>query len=139
MIEEFKAFIMRGNVLDLAVGVVMGAAFTAIVTALVEHVITPIIVAITGNADVSALTIKLGATQIEYGYFLQAIIDFLLISLILFLAIKLINKLMRKQDEVEPVPEPESPTAEQYLAEIRDLLAAQNKAKSIQSTSDELD
>lgn len=134
MIKEFKEFIMRGNVLDLAVGVVMGAAFTAIVTALVEHIITPIIVAVTGNANVSALTFQIGEAKIEYGFFIQAIIDFLLIALILFLVIKGINKFAHKQEEAEP--EPEAPTAEQYLAEIRDLLAVQNGAETNHSTDD---
>ncbi|WP_440897714.1 large-conductance mechanosensitive channel protein MscL [Amphibacillus sp. Q70] len=134
MIKEFKEFIMRGNVLDLAVGVVMGAAFTAIVTALVEHIITPVIVAITGNANVSALTIQIGEAKIEYGFFIQAIIDFLLIALILFLVIKGINKLAHKKEE--PEPEPEAPTAEQYLAEIRDLLAAQQGVETNHSPND---
>lgn len=131
MIEEFKKFIMRGNVLDLAVGVVMGAAFTAIINSLVEHIITPIIAAATGNADVSALTIQIGEAQITYGFFLQAIIDFLLIATILFFVIRSINRLSarfkRAKPEPEPEPEPIGPTAEDYLAEIRDLLAAQNK------------
>ncbi|SEO02911.1 large conductance mechanosensitive channel [Amphibacillus marinus] len=127
MIKEFKAFIMRGNVIDLAVGLVMGAAFTAIVSALVENVITPIIVALTGKAEVSQLAFQLGSARIAYGFFLQAIIDFLLVALVLFLTIKGINKLARKKKEEEP--EPAAPTAEQYLAEIRDLLAEQKADK----------
>ncbi|WP_067838924.1 large conductance mechanosensitive channel protein MscL [Amphibacillus sediminis] len=128
MIKEFKEFIMRGNVVDLAVGVVMGAAFSAIVTALVEHVITPSIIALTGNARVEELYIQVGQAQIKYGEFLQAVMDFLLIALVLFLAIKAMNRLAqkRKKDEQETV---EALTAEQYLAEIRDLLAAQNSAE----------
>lgn len=122
MIKEFKEFIMRGNVIELAVGIVMGAAFTAIVTALVEHIITPIIAAVTGNADVSGLAIQIGTAELTYGYFLQAVIDFLLIALVLFLMIKFINKLSRQKVEEEEV---EAPTAESYLEEIRDLLAQQ--------------
>lgn len=124
MIKEFKEFIMRGNVIELAVGIVMGAAFTAIVTALVEHIITPIIAAVTGNADVSGLAIQIGTAELTYGYFLQAVIDFLLIALVLFLMIKFINKLSRQKVEEEEV-EVEAPTAESYLEEIRDLLAQQ--------------
>lgn len=129
MIKEFKAFIMRGNVMELAVGLVLGAAFTAIVTALVEHVITPIIAALTGNASVDFLTIQIGEAQIAYGLFLQAVIDFLLIALVLFMMIKVINGLSRKREEEQDV-EVEAPTMEHYLEEIRDLLAEQNSSST---------
>lgn len=125
MIKEFKAFIMRGNVVELAVGLVMGAAFTSIVNALVEHIITPVIVAVTGNANVEELVFQFGSAQIGYGFFLQAVIDFLLISLVLFLMIKLINRLAQKKDEQDVEVEVEAPTVENYLEEIRDLLAQQ--------------
>lgn len=129
MIKEFKAFIMRGNVMELAVGLVLGAAFTAIVTALVEHVITPIIAALTGNASVDFLMIQIGEAQIAYGLFLQAVIDFLLIALVLFMMIKVINGLSRKREEEQDV-EVEAPTMEHYLEEIRDLLAEQNSSST---------
>ena len=135
MIKEFKEFIMRGNVIELAVGIVMGAAFTAIVTALVEHIITPIIAAVTGNADVSGLAIQIGTAELTYGYFLQAVIDFLLIALVLFLMIKFINKLSRQKAEEEEV-EVEAPTAESYLEEIRDLLAQQTSQTPNSLTKD---
>lgn len=122
MFKEFRTFLMRGNVIELAVGIVMGAAFTAIVSALVDNIITPIIAAVTGNASVDALSVQIGAAQIEYGLFLQAIIDFVLIALVLFLMIRFINKLSRKEEMEEEV-EVEAPTAEHYLEEIRDLLA----------------
>lgn len=125
MIKEFKAFIMRGNVIELAVGIVLGAAFTAIVTALVEHVITPIIAALTGNASVDFLTFQIGEAQIAYGLFLQAVIDFVLIALVLFIMIKVISGVSRKREEEEEV-EIEAPATEQYLKEIRDLLAKQH-------------
>lgn len=124
MLKDFKAFIMRGNVIELAVGIVLGAAFTAIVTALVEHVITPIIAALTGNASVDFLTIQIGEAQIAYGLFLQAVIDFLLIALVLFMMIKFISRLSRKREEEQEV-EVEAPSVENYLEEIRDLLAEQ--------------
>lgn len=122
MIKEFRTFLMRGNVIELAVGIVMGAAFTAIVTALVEHVITPIIAAVTGNASIDQLTFQIGTAEIGYGEFLQAVIDFLLIALVLFVIIKVINNLSRKPEETEEV-EVEAPSVENYLEEIRDLLA----------------
>lgn len=135
MIKEFKEFIMRGNVIELAVGIVMGTAFTAIVTALVEHIITPIIVAVSGNADVSGLALQIGEAKLTYGHFLQAVIDFLLIALVLFLMIKFINKLSRKKAEEVEV-EVEAPTAEHYLEEIRDLLAQQTSQTDDSLTQD---
>lgn len=122
MLKEFRTFLMRGNVIELAVGIVMGAAFSAIVTALVDHIITPIIVAVTGNASVNELVIQFGTTEIAYGLFLQAIIDFVLIALVVFLMIRFINSLTRKRESEEEVAV-EAPTAEHYLEEIRDLLA----------------
>ncbi|CZQ94178.1 large-conductance mechanosensitive channel [Trichococcus palustris] len=127
MWKEFKQFIMRGNVLDLAVGVVIGAAFTAIVNSLVKDIITPIIVAITGNADLTGLSFKLGKADFTYGNFLQAVVNFLLIALVLFMMIQAINRLKRKQPPEEPVEvEAEVPVVEQYLKEIRDSLLSQN-------------
>ena len=128
MWKEFKTFIMRGNVLDLAVGVVIGGAFTAIVNSLVKDIITPIIVAVTGNADLTGLSFKICQADFTYGNFLQAVLNFLLIALVLFLMIKVINKLKRKMPEEEPVAaEAEVPVVELYLKEIRDLMVDQNK------------
>lgn len=131
MIEEFKEFIMRGNVIDLAVGLVMGSAFTAIVNALVESIIMPLIAGFSGNADVSDMAMSFNGSPIQYGEFLQAIIDFLLIALVLFFVIKAINSLaeIRNKVEVEEEVEVDAPAVEDYLAEIRDLLAAQEAAK----------
>lgn len=131
MIEEFKEFIMRGNVIDLAVGLVMGSAFTAIVNALVESIIMPFIAGFSGNADVSDMAMSFNGSPIQYGVFLQAIIDFLLIALVLFFVIKGINSLaeIRNKVEVEEEVEVDAPAVEDYLAEIRDLLAAQEAAK----------
>lgn len=139
MWSEFKEFIMRGSVLDLAVGVVMGSAFTAIVNALVENIITPIITAIVGESEVSDLVFPLGSAQIQYGVFLQAIIDFLIIALILFMVIQGINRLARKK-EAEPKMEEVIVTAEeQYLKEIRDLLAEkQIKANDLKGLEDDI-
>ncbi|WP_035444917.1 large-conductance mechanosensitive channel protein MscL [Atopococcus tabaci] len=134
MLQEFKEFIMRGNVMDLAVGVVMGSAFTAIVNALVDHIITPIITALTGNASVDDLFIQVGAAELRYGLFLQAIIDFLIIGAVLFVAIKAMNKVMRKKEE-EPEEEP-IPVTEQYLKDIRDALVEQNQSTKLDATDD---
>ena len=108
-IQEFKEFAFRGNVIDMAVGVVIGSAFTAIVTSIVEDLFTPLIALITGSVDFSALVIALGdganAPQLNVGNFIQAIINFLMVALCIFLFVKFINKLHKKQEE-EPAPEP---------------------------------
>ena len=121
MIKEFKEFIMRGNVMDLAVAVIIGAAFTAIVNSLVNDIIMPIIGAIIGGVDFTTLAITVGNATIAYGNFIQAVISFLLIALVLFLLIRAINKMSRKK-EVAPPPPPGPTTEEKLLTEIRDLL-----------------
>lgn len=123
MIKEFKEFIMQGNVLDLAIAVVMGSAFTAIVNSLVEDIIGPIIAALSGSADVSDVTVAVGPAQLGVGSFLQAVIDFLIVALILFAIIKAINTMTNrfKRDEVLP-EEVEAPTVEELLADIKDIL-----------------
>lgn len=128
-IEEFKAFAMQGNVLDLAVGVVIGGAFSKIVTSLVENIITPLIGIITGGTDISGLMIEFGNAQFKYGAFLQSIIDFLIIALSIFAFIKLINGIKGKiVTEEEVVGEaPALTTSEELLVEIRDLLSKEKK------------
>lgn len=121
MIKEFKEFIMRGNVMDLAVAVIIGAAFTAIVNSLVNDIIMPIIGAIIGGVDFTTLAITVGNATIAYGNFIQAVISFLLIALVLFLLIRAINRMSRKK-EVAPPPPPGPTTEERLLTEIRDLL-----------------
>lgn len=118
MIQEFKDFIARGNVLDLAVAVIIGAAFTAIVTSLVDDIIMPIIGVILGGVDFSGLAITFGDASITYGNFIQAIINFLLIALVLFLIIRSLSRMI-KQKEAAPA---EPSTEERLLTEIRDLL-----------------
>ena len=127
MWKEFKEFILRGNVVELAVGLVMGSAFTAIVNSLVEYIIMPFIAGVAGSASVESLAFTFNGSPIKYGFFLQAIIDFLLIALVLFFAIKGLNTLTRtlRREEEELDEEPPVPTAEDYLKEIRDLLAGQ--------------
>lgn len=118
MIQEFKDFIARGNVIDLAVAVIIGAAFTAIVTSLVDDIIMPIIGVIIGGVDFTSLAITVGDAQITYGNFIQAIISFLLIALVLFLIIRSLNKMIKAKEAA-----PAGPSAEEVLlTEIRDLL-----------------
>lgn len=124
ILEEFKDFIMRGNVVELAVGLVMGSAFTAIVSALVDSMIMPIIAGLSGNASVEGLAFSFNGSAIQYGMFLQAIIDFLLIAAVLFFAIKGLNTLAaQRKDQEEEKEEEDIPSSEDYLREIRDLLA----------------
>ena len=108
LIKEFKEFISRGNVMDMAVGVIIGGAFTAIVNSLVNDMLMPLLSLLTGGFDFSGLSIALGegenAATINYGSFISAIINFLLIALVIFLIIKAINKVSRKKKEETPAP-----------------------------------
>ncbi|HRN68618.1 MAG TPA: large-conductance mechanosensitive channel protein MscL [Promineifilum sp.] len=121
MIKEFKEFMLRGNVMDLAVAVIIGGAFTAIVTSLVNDIIMPVVGVILGGVDFTALAITVGDANITYGNFIQAIINFLIIALVLFLLIRSINSMSRKKEEAPAAP-PEPTAEEKLLAEIRDLL-----------------
>lgn len=129
-IAEFKEFAMRGNVLDMAVGVIIGGAFGKIVSSLVNDIIMPVITLLTGAADFTKLSLVLkepvnGSEGIAlmYGNFLQNIIDFLIIALVIFVMLKIMMKLssLRQKEEVEEVKE-KGPTTEELLIEIRDLL-----------------
>ena len=128
LVDEFKAFIMRGNVVDMAVGVIIGGAFSKIVTSLVNDIFMPIIGMVLGNVDFTSLEIKLGEpvegaeqAAIRYGMFIQEIVNFLIIALCIFMFIKLIAKIQKKKDE-EPAPAPEPTKEEVLLTEIRDAL-----------------
>lgn len=99
MLKEFKEFISRGNVLDMAVGIIVGSAFTAIVTSLVEDILTPLIGLILGGIDLAGKNVKVFDATISYGSFIQAIINFLLISLSVFFLVKAINILQRKKEK----------------------------------------
>ena len=133
-IKEFKEFAMKGNVMDMAVGVIIGGAFGKIVTSLVNDVLMPIIGKMTGGISFTDLFVNLGdgnyqtlaaaqeagAAVLAYGQFIQNIIDFIIIAFCIFLMIKGMNKLKKEE---EPAPEaPAGPTQEELLAEIRDLL-----------------
>lgn len=123
-IKEFKEFAMRGNVLDMAVGVIIGGAFGKIVSSLVDNVLMPIIGIATGGVDFSKLAVTIGEANVQYGIFIQNIIDFIIVAFSIFLMIKAINKMSKKHEPVEeaPAPAPEPSKEEVLLTEIRDLL-----------------
>lgn len=127
MLNEFKAFINRGNVIDLAVAVVIGAAFTGIVNSLVHDIIMPIIGIIIGGIDFTGLSITVGEAVIAYGNFIQAVINFLIIAWVIFLMVRSLNKIQERLNLAEaaaPAAPPEPSAQEKLLAEIRDLLKA---------------
>lgn len=134
-IAEFKEFISRGSVVDLAVGVIIGGAFTAIVTSLVNDIIMPVIGILFGGVDFTSLryviTPAVGDTPeaaIYYGNFIQSIVNFLLIALVIFTVIKLINNFHRKKEEPAAEPAPAEPSEEvKLLREIRDMMAKNEK------------
>jgi len=120
-LKEFKSFAMRGNVTDLAIGVVIGGAFGAIVKSLVADIIMPIVGILTGGVDFSSLSFTVGNAAIAYGKFIQAVVVFIIVAFALFLIVKAINA-AKKREEEAPAP-PAAPTKqESLLAEIRDLL-----------------
>ncbi len=124
-VQEFKEFLTRGSVMDMAVGIIIGTAFTAIVTSLVDDIIMPLVGLALGGKDFSALSANIGDAHIMYGVFIQNIINFILIGLVVFLMVKAINKYHAKHDEPEEA-EPEGPSEEvQLLTEIRDALKGQ--------------
>ena len=119
-IEEFKAFAMKGNVIDLAVAVVIGAAFGKIVSSLVDNIITPFIGLLMGGHDFSELSYTVGNATMTYGVFIQSILDFVIVALVIFMVIKGINKATEDDGEEE---KPEEPSEEvKILREIRDGL-----------------
>lgn len=124
MMKEFKEFISRGNVMDMAVGIIIGGAFTAIVSSLVADIITPIIGMLMGGINFSELAVTVGSAQLTYGNFIQAIINFLLVAWVLFLIVKAMNKMKRKEEEkpAEPEAPAEPPEDIVLLREIRDSL-----------------
>ena len=120
--QEFKVFIERGNVVDLAVGVVVGTAFSKIVTYLLDDILMPIIGAIIGGLDFSNLTIKVGDSLIRYGSFINNVINFLIIAFCIFILVKFINKLTKKKDKKEEKQAKVKSEEVLLLEEIRDLL-----------------
>ena len=122
MIKEFKKFIARGNVLDLAVGVIVGGAFSSIVTSLVNNIFTPLIGLIMGGVDFSNLSITFKDTDIMYGAFIQSVIDFLIVAFCLFIIVKFVNRLTRKKEEKKEEKKDTRSAELKALEEIRDIL-----------------
>lgn len=123
-VKEFKDFISKGNVVDLAVGVIIGSAFGKIVTSIVNDVLMPLIGIIIGGHDFSNLSVTIGEATIRYGAFIQNVIDFFIVALCIFLFVKIINKFNKKEEVKEEVKRDEQTV---LLEEIRDLLKKQNK------------
>ena len=122
MLKEFKEFLSRGNVIDLAIAVIIGGAFGAIVASLIDDIIMPLIGLLLGGVDFAALSIQAGDAVITYGNFIQAIVNFVVIAASVFLVMRAYNKLQREEEAEEPP----GPSAEEVLlAEIRDLLKEQ--------------
>lgn len=143
-IEDFKNFALKGNVIDMAVGVIVGGAFGKIVSSLVNDIIMPLITLITGNtgfenmkyvihaaepADVAAGKAAVEEVAVNYGMFIQNIVDFLIIALSIFIALRVTMKFMKKEKAVEeaPAPAPEPTAEEKLLTEIRDILKKEEK------------
>lgn len=123
-IHEFKQFAVRGNVIDLAVGVIIGGAFGKIISSLVADIIMPLVGLVLGSVDFKNIVIG----PVALGNFIQALVDFLIVAFFIFLAVKAINVLKRNKKQEEPVPEPTKPTRqEELLVEIRDLLKREAK------------
>ena len=126
MLEDFRKFISRGSVINLAIGVIMGAAFTSIVNSLVEDIIMPLIGVLMGGIDFETLAFQVGDASINYGLFIQSVINFLLISLVIFFtmrAVVALDKDLGRDDEPEVEEVPEIPEEIKLLTEIRDLLS----------------
>lgn len=120
MLQDFREFIARGNVLDLAVAVILALAFGAIITSLVDDIIMPVIGALLGGIDFAGLSSQVGEATINYGNFIQAIVNFLIIAYVIFLIVKTAERIQKKKEEEPAVLS----TEEKLLTEIRDLLQA---------------
>ncbi|KOP68575.1 mechanosensitive ion channel protein MscL [Bacillus sp. FJAT-18019] len=127
LLKEFKSFALKGNVLDLAIGVIIGAAFGKIVSSLVSDIIMPVFGLLLGGVDLSGLKATIGDATLTYGVFLQTVVDFLIVSFSIFMFIRTLNRFKRKEEA-----KPEEPALltkeEELLTEIRDLLKQQNNA-----------
>lgn len=135
LFQEFKEFAFKGNVIDMAIGVIIGGAFSTIVSSLVDDILMPLLGIVTGGTDFSALSVKLGEENfLKYGSFLNSVINFLLIAVCIFAMLKVItsvSKKMHRQKEKEAAAAPAGPTQEQLLTEIRDLLKEKNDAGNL--------
>ena len=121
-LQEFKNFAMRGNVMDLAVGVIVGGAFSAITTSLINDIIMPVVGIFVSEASFADLSVTIGGAQITYGNFIQAVVNFLIMAFVVFCMVKAVNRVARKKEAAPPPPPPEPSNEEKLLTEIRDLL-----------------
>ena len=122
MVKEFREFLSRGNVIDLAVAVIIGGAFGAIIKSLVNDIIMPLIGVLLGGVDFASLSFQVGDAVILYGSFIQAIVNFIIIALVIFLMVRSYNNLQKKQEAEEEAAPPEPSEEVVLLTEIRDLL-----------------
>ncbi|HAK1570662.1 TPA: large conductance mechanosensitive channel protein MscL [Listeria monocytogenes] len=125
MLVEFRDFALKGNILDLAVAVVIGAAFGKIVSSLVDNIIMPLVGVLLGGLDFTDLSFKVGKSVIQYGAFIQSIVDFIIIAFAIFIFVKVLTSFIKKKEQT--VEETPVPPTEEYLKEIRDLLKEQQK------------
>lgn len=132
-ISEFKEFISKGNVIDMAVGVIIGGAFGKIVTSLVNDIIMPLVGILIGGHDFTGLTLNVGSASIKYGTFLQNVVDFLIVAFCIFVFIKIINKFKKKEVKKEETPKKSDEVL--LLEEIRDLLKKEKKVVKRKTTS----
>jgi large conductance mechanosensitive channel len=121
IVKEFKEFALKGNVMDLAIGVIIGGAFGKIISSLVDNILMPIIGILLKGVDFKALMVKIGDAEIKYGMFISSVLDFIIIAFVLFLIIKAMNN-MRKKEAAVPAAPPAPSNEEKLLMEIRDLL-----------------
>lgn len=140
MLKEFKEFAMKGNVVDLAVGVIIGGAFNKIVSSLVNDIVMPVIGILTGGVNFTSLSTTLksaegkkAAITLNYGQFIQNIVDFLIIAFSIFMVVKTLNKFRREKiEDIKPVEPPAPPADIQLLTEIRDLLKKEDMPNSLE-------
>ena len=118
--KEFREFAVKGNVVDLAVGVIIGVAFGKIVASLVEDIVMPVVGSLLGGLNFAGLAVQIGAATVKYGKFIQTCVDFLIVAAVIFLAVKLINRIKREEEKPPAAP----PRQEILLEEIRDILKA---------------
>ena len=123
-LEEFRAFAMRGNVMDLAVGVIVGGAFSSITSSLIDDIIMPIVGISVSEASFADLSVHVGGAVITYGNFIQAILNFVILAFVVFCMVKAVNRVAHKKEEAPPPP-PAPSNEEKLLTEIRDLLKEQ--------------
>ncbi|WP_139904504.1 large conductance mechanosensitive channel protein MscL [Clostridium thermarum] len=130
MWKEFKKFALRGNVLDLAVGIIIGGAFNKIVSSLVNDIVMPLVGILLGHVDIKEAALKLGEVELKYGMFIQNILDFLIIAFSVFILVKTVNKFnnFRKAEEAKVEEAKKISKEEELLTEIRDLLAKNNSS-----------